>query len=166
MNFLLGYNDLRKLATIFRKPGLVLCGCGLSPERLLQVEVRIDLAAFVDIAAKLNRPVPITIQVDLNINLLDSKTISLQLSSLQLDKSELPIVIRPLLRPKQLRKKLFAAIPETPGITVDAKSEQVAVALGALAIDHPLLNAACLKRLVITDQGISLELNFASSEVR
>lgn len=165
MELTITYNDLRKLATMFRQPGVVLSGCGCSANKLLELEVRLDLAAFVDIAAKLGKPVPITVTVEINLSILDTRTVAVQLESLNLDKSELPIVIRPLLTSKLLRRKLFEAIPSKPGIDVDSKKERVHISLEGLPSEHPLLKHVELRRLEISAQGLFAELNLSGSAV-
>ena len=160
MRFSATYGDLRKLATVFRKPEAVLTACEYGPNGGLRATVRADLATIADIK-KYVKSLVVSIVLDLDVNALGDGRIEFKLLDLNLDKSKAPLLVRPFLRPSAFKKMLFNKIAQKAQVAVNAQAGTVVVDVNDLSKLKDLGMRADIKELTIEPEGVALGLTLA-----
>jgi hypothetical protein len=160
MRFTVSYDDIRKVATIFRKPEATLTSCEAAPSGGIRATVRADLATIADIG-KFVKSLVVSIVLDLDVNALGEGRIEFKLLDLNLDKSKAPLLVRPFLRPSTFKNMLFKKIAEKPHVAVNAQAGTVVADLNDVPKLKDLGLKAEIKELAIGPDGIALGLTLA-----
>ena len=165
MRLTLTYDDVRKVAAIFRKPEAALTGCGPAPGGGVRVTILADLAKLSDIGKIVNSLV-VSVTLDMAVEPLGEGRVQLKLLDLTLDKSQAPLLARPFLRPKAFKKVLFRQIANQPGVAVDVTEETVVGDLNDLEKLKDLGLKVVIHELEIGAEDIMLGLTLVDREVQ
>ncbi len=156
MELLLGYADVRKLATMFRQDGVALLECRQGEDRNLQIDVRADLAKFIPAIAKVTKSAPLTAHVWLSFAVDAPDTVVVKLDGLDLDKGELPFLMRTFVRISTVRNQLFSGLPKKEWLTADRESETIRIDVSALLEEREAKVSASLRECTVTESGLKV----------
>jgi hypothetical protein len=157
MELSLAYADIRKMATMFRQPGIAVTDCCYGGEHNVQINVRGDLAQHVPMVSKVTKSAPLTALLWLSISNDGPDHLLVKLDGMDLDKSELPLLMRTFVSEKMVRKQLFEMKSPDEAVVIDVETESFRVDAKALLTKQGVPLSAALGSCTVTEDGLLLE---------
>lgn len=160
----LSYDDLRKIGTALRKPDASLTACGPASDGGLRVTVLADVAKLADLT-HLVKSLKVSITLDLALKPLGDGRIQLTVLDLTLDKSQVPLLVRPFLRPNTFRSVLFSQLAKRDDLTTNSQAGTIVVDLNDLQKLKERGMTVDVRELDVTDDGVAIGLTLADRNV-
>lgn len=148
------YQDVRKIATVFRRPDISLIDC-VADAGQLTLRFRIDAAQLVEMIRRFKDHFPVEAAVKMELQLLDSQRIGVQLVDMDVDAKAIPKFARKLAMP-MIRRSLFDRIPPMDGVCVEKDKERVIVDVAQVLKASNVGAPIEVKRLKVEQGGIRI----------